>query len=461
MDEYFNYNLLRANDFYLAPLCLLLIYFFAFLLYRKYRKTRIQKYILPAVTIRLVCVIVYSFVLAYYYGFGDSFNYYQGVLDMHKAVSDDPSFIFDIYTKAALEKTDRLYPYFRFDLNGFTHYYMLESRTYFVAKLGLPFSLIFNKSFLCISFCISFLSFLGSWRIFKMFYEMYPHLHKKIAIACLFLPSLLFWGVSLLKDPFCIAAMGFFIYAAYSIFIKKKNVLISLVQVTISGFFLLNLKPYILYSLVAVFFLWVFYRFRDSIADKTLRTVSTVLFTILAVAVGFLATQGLGQTSGGSQFAADELLNTVNHQQAIFSNNRGEAEGAVSNFTVGGGSTTSIVSLISLFPVGVVNTFFRPFIWDVRSPMMIFSAFESLCFLLITIMSFRRLGIMKTFQIIFSDPVIAFCFVFAVVFGGVIGVTTTNFGALVRYKIPCISFYAMTFFLIMDKSRRYKKVAQS
>lgn len=456
MDEYLSYNILRINDLYLAPICLLVLFIIANIIRQKYAKTAIQRYIMPAIAIRFACAILYTLVLVYYYGFGDSYNYYQGVLDMHKAVSDDFSYLGDIYSKVALDKTDRLYTYFRYDSYGFTHYYMLEPRTYAVAKIGLPFSLIFNKSFLCISFCISFFSFLGSWCIFKMFYEMYPHLHKKIAIACLFLPSILFWGVSLLKDPLCLGAMGYFIYGAYSLFIKRSKTFVSIIQILIFGFLLLQLKPYILYCLVAVFSLWIFYRFRDTIGDKTLRNVSTVLFTSIAILTGFLATKGLGEAEGGSKFTSEELLNTVKHQQTIFLNNKGEAEGAISNFKVGSGETSnSLGSLALLFPEGVVNTFFRPFIWDVRSPMMILSVFEAFCFLAITVMCVWKVGFSKTFGTIFSDPVIAFCFVFAIVFGGVIGVTTTNFGALVRYKIPALSFYLMAFFLIMDKSKKF------
>ena len=240
MDEYLSYNILRINDLYLAPICLLVLFIIANIIRQKYAKTAIQRYIMPAIAIRFACAILYTLVLVYYYGFGDSYNYYQGVLDMHKAVSDDFSYLGDIYSKVALDKTDRLYTYFRYDSYGFTHYYMLEPRTYAVAKIGLPFSLIFNKSFLCISFCISFFSFLGSWCIFKMFYEMYPHLHKKIAIACLFLPSILFWGVSLLKDPLCLGAMGYFIYGAYSLFIKRSKTFVSIIQILIFGFLLLH-----------------------------------------------------------------------------------------------------------------------------------------------------------------------------------------------------------------------------
>jgi hypothetical protein len=454
-DEYLAYYMLRDKDLYLAPLCLLILYFLSRFIWQKYKDTPIQRYIIPALTIRFICAIIYTLVIGYYYGFGDSHNYYQGVLDMHKAVLDDPRYLIDIYTNLEIKPTDQLYNYFRYDSYGFTQYYMLESRNYTVSRFGLPFSLLFDKSFLCLSFCISFFSFLGSWRIFRMFYEMYPHLHKKIAIASLFLPSLLFWGVSLLKDPICVGAMGYFIYAAYSLFIKNRKAVTSLVMIFLSGFLLYNTKPYILYTLAAVFSLWIFLRFRDRIEDKTLRNISTALFSGLAVLVGFLATQSLGQAEAASQFTTDQLLSTIQSQQATFLNNK--AEGGASNFTIGGdgGAAVSGIGLAFLFPQGIVNTFFRPFLWDIRSPMMLFSAFEAFCFLAMTLMCFKKVGIANTFKSIFSDPAIAFCFVFALVFGGVIGVTTTNFGALVRYKLPCITFYAMTFILVMDKSGKF------
>jgi hypothetical protein len=454
--EYLAYTMFRSNDLYLVPLCLLILYFLVHFIRKKYKDTPIQKYIIPAITLRFVFAFVYTYVIGYYYGFGDSHNYYQGVLDMHKAVLDDNSMLIDIYTKLKFEPSDRLYNYFRFDGHGVTHYYMLESRNYTVSRFGLPFSLLFNKSFLCISFCISLFSFLGSWQLFKMFYEMYPHLHKKIAIATLFLPSLLFWGVSLLKDPICVGAMGYFTYAAYTMFIKNKKIINSIVIIFFSAWLLFNTKPYILYCLAAVFSLWIFLRFRDKIKDTTLRNISTALFVGLAVLVGFLATQSLGQAEAASQFTTDQLLATIQSQQATFFSNK--EEGGGSNFSIGSDEGTSNVSglgLALLFPQGVVNTFFRPFLWDVRSPMMIFSAIEAFFFLALTYMCFKKVGIGNTFKTIFSDPAIAFCFVFALVFGGVIGVTTTNFGALVRYKLPCITFYAMAFILVMDKSGKF------
>ena len=456
MDDEFNgFLLFRLNDLYLAPVCLMLLYFFAILMRRKYKNSVLGRYILPALTARFIAAIVYTYITQYYYGFGDSTTYYKGVLDMHRAYIADPDIVLNAYTKISLARTDLLYPYFLYDGSGGIHYYMLDPRTFTVPRLALPFSLIFNKSFLCISFCISYFSFLGSWRILKMFYEIYPHLHKKLAIAILFLPSTLIWGVSLLKDPICLGAMGFFIYAAYSLLIKKRRIASSIISLIIFGFILVNLKVYILICVAAVFLLWVFLRFREGIKEPVLKNVSTILFSVVAVVAGYFLVNQLASDENSSKFSTEQILNTIQATHNSFSNLGGTIEeGGRSNFSVGNASN-SVLGTILLYPQGIVNAYLRPFPWDVHSPIMLISMLESFAFLLLTIKCFAGVGVGKTFSYIFSDPLITFCFVFAMVFGGIIGITTTNFGALVRYKIPSIPFYALTFLLVMDKSGKF------
>jgi hypothetical protein len=443
--------MLTAADFYLAPLCLMILYLFAFIMKRRYRNSEMAKYILPALTIRFACAIIYTLVLVYYYGLGDSFNYYQGVLDMHRAVVDDKSVLKEIYSKVQLEPGDKMYNYFYYSASWSIRYYMLESRTYMVSKFGLPFSLIFNKSFLCISFCISFFAFLGSWKIFKLFAGLYPHLVKKIAYATLFLPSILFWGVSLLKDPICLGAMGFLLYYLHALFIRRERMAVAGIYVLLSAFLLYNLKPYILFSLLGGFFVWFFLQERQRIQRKDMRQAVTGLFVILALVASLFAIRGVAQTEANAQLSPENLVSAIQHQQTVFS--RTDA-GSGSNFAVDG-APRSRLGLVLYAPLGLVNTYFRPFPWDVRSPLMLFSALEALAFAALTIMCFRRLGIGTTFRTIFSDPVITFCFTFSLIFGGIIGITTPNFGALVRYKLPCVSFYLLTFILVMDKSGKF------
>jgi hypothetical protein len=51
-----------------------------------------------------------------------------------------------------------------------------------------------------------------------------------------------------------------------------------------------------------------------------------------------------------------------------------------------------------------------------------------------------------------NDPTIQFCFVFSLIFAFAVGISSYNFGALSRYKIPCLPFYAIALILIYYKN---------
>ena len=452
-EEYSAYNILRLQDLYLAPICIFILLLFIRFKYLRYSNTSISSYVIPAFLFRILAALIYALLIVYYYGFGDSHNYYQGTLDLHRAVADDSSFWLDIYSKWKLEPTDRIYPYFAYDGTYATQFYMQEIRTYNVSRLALPLSILFNKSFLCISFCISYLSFLGSWKLFMLFYEQYSHLHRKIAIATLFLPSLLFWSTSLLKDPFCFAALGFLVSSLYALFIKRSFSFSDALSVSISSFILINLKPYILFSLIAVFFVWLFLRYRSKIKDRLIRRLTTGVFLLLSLSIGFLSSSFFSGLDEKNQYQTEKLVSTINSTQSNFENIKGEGSG--SNFKAY--EASSLGGLILGFPVGVVNTYFRPFFWDVKSPIALLSALEAFGFLALTFYCMRKIGFNSFLQTVISDPLIAFCLGYAMLFGGVIGFTTTNFGALTRYKIPSIPFYVMGVILVMDKFPYFSK----
>jgi ABC-type uncharacterized transport system permease subunit len=55
---------------------------------------------------------------------------------------------------------------------------------------------------------------------------------------------------------------------------------------------------------------------------------------------------------------------------------------------------------------------------------------------------------------------IMYCLLFALVFALFVGVTTLNFGTLVRYKIPCMPFYIIALVLILERHKT-KKLQQA
>ncbi|MBI3139773.1 MAG: hypothetical protein HYZ15_14440 [Sphingobacteriales bacterium] len=451
MEEYTSYYLLWPDDIIWAPLCLMVLSIFIYKKSQRYKDTVIRQYYLPAFYLRILFATIFTLVSQYYFEFADTNHYYQAVLDMHKAVANDYGHLKDIYFNLKLTKENPVFPYFLYDALGITHLYMYDVTNYFTPKFALPFSLLFGKSYLAICYCLSLWAFGGCWRLFKMFYSMYPHLHKKIAIACLFMPSLLFWGTGLLKDTICLGAIGYSLYAAYNLFIRKKYRTSDVIMLLFSGYLLFYIKAYILISLLAAFLLWNFMQVRGLIEDRILRQITTILVVCIAGVAAFLVIQGFAASEITAQFTTENIVKATQDQQQMFNRNK---IGTGSNFKVAA-VDNSIGSMLAAFPLGIVNTFFRPFPWDVRSPFMALSFMESFAFLTLTMMAFRKLGFKKFFGLIASDPVISFAFVFAIVFGGFVGMTTGNFGALNRYKIPALPFYAMAIILVMDKSGKF------
>src|SRR5204863_6631919 len=102
-------------------------------------------------------------------------------------------------------------------------------------------------------------------------------------------------------------------------------------------------------------------------------------------------------------------------------------------------------------------TLFRPYIWESKKIIVLISALEALLFLFITLKVLFTVGIVKVWRTISNDPAIQFCLVFSIIFAFAVGISSYNFGALSRYKIPCVPFYAMALILIYYKNRPLNK----
>ena len=110
-----------------------------------------------------------------------------------------------------------------------------------------------------------------------------------------------------------------------------------------------------------------------------------------------------------------------------------------------------------MFPASVNVTLFRPYITEAENVMMLFSALESLILMIATIYIFIGLGFFKTLSLLPKDSFLMMCFIFAIFFAFAVGFTSYNFGALVRYKIPCIPFFVASLFILEYESKRLKR----
>lgn len=113
-------------------------------------------------------------------------------------------------------------------------------------------------------------------------------------------------------------------------------------------------------------------------------------------------------------------------------------------------------SMVRLAPQAINVSLFRPYLWEVRNPLMLLSALESLILLGLTLYAIYRCRY-NLYRVV-SDPTVLFCLVFAISFAFAVGVSTFNFGTLARYKIPLLPFFLIALILMLDYANKARNV---
>ena len=329
--------------------------------------------------------------------------------------------------------------------------YCRDPNNFMIVRIVAGLSFFTFSKYLINCLIFSMVSFSGVWRLYRFFYDQYPHLHKQLAIAILYLPTFVFWSSGILKDPLCTGAMGWLTYGLYQAVYKKKNLLKDVIIIAASSYVLILLKVYILVAYTPFLILFLVLK-NVNLVKNTFLKIFIGLGLIVGIFLGF--TQIMKQLqSTMSKYAGEGITKTIQNYQKNYSEQAGWAE---SNFSLGVEFDGSVSSLVKMAPAAIVATLFRPFIWESRKPSTLLSSFEALAIMLFTLKVLRTLGI-RRFLNSMRDPAIFYCISFSLLFALFVGATTPNFGTLCRYKIPCMPFYIAALYLIMDKYGKIKK----
>jgi hypothetical protein len=97
---------------------------------------------------------------------------------------------------------------------------------------------------------------------------------------------------------------------------------------------------------------------------------------------------------------------------------------------------------------------FRPTFFDVKNLVMGICAIENMFILGFTIYLLVKLKVYRFFSLITTHPLLMFSFIFSIFFAFSVGVSISNFGALVRLKIPCIPFFLSSLVILNDMLNR-------
>lgn len=328
--------------------------------------------------------------------------------------------------------------------DSFNKGYFASESNYFVAKLVAVLSFFSFGSYSVITLFFSMISFSGVWRLYKFFYEQYPHLHKQLAIAILYLPNFVFWSSGILKDPLCTGMLGWLTYGMYKIIIKRESVIKNTVAVIFAAYIIGLVKGYILASYLPFFMLFFFGTWLKSIQQPVLKVMLIFLIAVVGITGFFLSKDIIVEE------IIDKLAESVQDTQQSFMGIAGLAE---SSFSLGVEFDGTPGGLVKIAPAGIVASLYRPYLWESKGITSMLSAIESLAVMLFTLYVLLRAGPVTFFGGIIKDPMIMYCLLFALVFALFVGVTTLNFGTLVRYKIPCMPFYIISLLLILERHK--------
>jgi len=434
------------RDLIVTPIVIVVVYFVAFLLRPRLTDSWNYRYYFPALTFKIIGAITLGFIYTFYYNGGDTFNYHtHGSRHLWNAFWDSPGQAIQMCF-ANGQHQGSFYEYSRKII------FFSDAPSFFIIRLAFLADLFTASSYCGTAVIFAFFSFLGMWLLFLTFYRKYPELHPWIAVACLFVPSVFFWGSGLLKDTVVMAFLGSLTYAVDRIFIRKSITPGVLLLLIISVYVIFSIKKFILQAFLPASLIWIYYDQLVNIRSLALRVVVLPVVLIGMVGLSYYVIVKVGE--GDQRYSVDKLAETARITATDIRFQTGRFAG--SGYTLGELDGT-FGSMLRLAPAAVNASLFRPYLWEVRNPLMLLSALESAGFLVFVIylIFWKRLAVLKAI----ANPNVLFCLVFSITFAFAVGVSTFNFGTLVRYKIPLIPFFMVALTLIASAVNKDKKFA--
>lgn len=423
---------MELKDFVVTPIVLLIVYVIAYIA-RPYVSDEItSKYFIPALTVKIIGAICVGLVYQFYYGGGDTFAYHtHGSRWIWLAFNDDV----EKGVKMLLTNGDYEGVY-----NYAKHiWYYRDEHSYFLIKIVAVVDLITFSTYSATAVLFASISFTGMWALFDVFYSKYPQLNRWFALAIFFIPSVFFWGSGILKDSVTMGGLGWLTYSCYQLFLKKNLSLLHILTALLSGWLILNIKVYILLSFLPSLILWFFVDNIGKVRSLFARLLIAPLMLGIALAIAYFAVNGVGKKN--SKYAIENIASTAQITAYDIRYGWGARLGDNSGYTLGE-LDGSFGSMIRLTPEAINVSLFRPYLWEVRNPLMLLSSLESLFMLILTLWMLWKFGLINFFKNLVK-PDVLFCVSFSIVFAFAVGISTYNFGTLARYKIPLIPFYVI------------------
>ncbi|MCB0764769.1 MAG: hypothetical protein R2815_13525 [Flavobacteriales bacterium] len=397
------------------------------------------KYYLWGIYSKIIGGVLFSLTYVYYYDNGDTISYFRSAVPLANLALKDPVMFFQALF--ADNTPENRYLFFDQETGYPIPYVYYDSRTYWLVRLISPLVLFSFKSYLLATAFVSTIAFGGVWSLYRTFVRYYPTLRWQLALAILFFPSTLFWGSGIMKDTFTFTALCLYISSLDAFFFLKRDRLRAGSIGLVASALMIAMKPYIFMMIFPAGLLWAMHRRVSRIRNSLVR----VLFLPMAMAaLGFLVIvtlESLGDRL--NKFSLDKALETIVVSQNDLK--RGEQYG--DNYFDLGELEPTWSSVFSKLHVATFAGLFRPTILEAKNVVVMLAALENAWLLVFSITILIRSRLVHLITLIRSNPLLQMCFLFSLGYAFMIGVTTPNFGAMIRFKIALLPLYVSALFI--------------
>jgi len=176
--------------------------------------------------------------------------------------------------------------------------------------------------------------------------------------------------------------------------------------------------------------------YKAGISNFILRIMVAPFVIILSVVISYLLVTKLGAQK--ERYSNEKILETAKIQREYIHQISLSSGGSTYDL---GEMEDGVWGYLLKVPAAINVSLFRPYIWEAKNPIMILSCIESSLLIFITIRLFYKRNFKNTVATLSNDPHLQFFLLFGLLFSFLVGVTTYNFGSLVRYKIQGYPFY--------------------
>lgn len=438
-NDYFGYYSIQTWEWVLVPIYLLIIFILASRTRNNnIRKEPVYKYYMWGLYAKLLGGVGLCLIYVYYYKGGDTIMYYQSGVAMSNLFYTRPDEFFQVLFGSNTQENLMLFD----NTTGYPLGYLyFDSKTFFVIRVITPFLILSFNSYLIGTILLAWVAYSGIWRLYLLFCNYYRQLAFPFAIAILFLPSVVFWGSGMLKDTITLSATCWLVVAVHEAFIARRKRITYTITALICAILVISIKPYILIALLPGALSWIFFARISKITNKTMKYLSIPFIYLASFGLGLLILSLLGRYL--DKFSLDKLITT-----AVVTQNDLKQDYYKGNSFDIGAIDPSFTGILSKFPVATTAGIYRPFLWDANNVVMLVSALENTFILLVSLYLLVRIRFRHLLKVIFNNPLLLFALSYSVLLAFSVGLTTSNFGALVRFKIPYLSFFMCALFIM-------------